>query len=81
MTGWYLSDDALNLSQWAFPAVTIPADGYIVVFATKKNRAVAGSELHTNFKLSSGGSHWGPSLIHTQLKSLTIRMDYLSRLR
>lgn len=57
MTGWYLTDDSLNLTQWAFPAVTIPADGYLVVFATKKNRTVAGSELHTNFKLSSGGEY------------------------
>jgi len=27
------------------------------VFASDKNRAIAGSELHTNFKLTAGGEH------------------------
>ncbi len=55
LNGWHLSDDAGNLTQWTLPVVTIPTKGYLVIFASNKNRAIAGSELHTNFKLSSGG--------------------------
>lgn len=47
--GWTLSDLG---TEWTFPNVTIAADEYLIVFASDKNRAIAGSELHTNFKLS-----------------------------
>ncbi|MEX0330665.1 MAG: lamin tail domain-containing protein [Puniceicoccaceae bacterium] len=57
LDGWYLTDDPLNLTRWRLPQVTIPAKGYLVVFASGKDRAVAGSQLHTNFKLSSGGEY------------------------
>ena len=57
--GYFLSDDAGDLKKWAFPDVSIPAGGYIVVFASGKERAVAGSQLHTNFSLSAGGEFLG----------------------
>ncbi|MEZ5304751.1 MAG: lamin tail domain-containing protein [Verrucomicrobiales bacterium] len=54
--GWSLTDRADNLTQWAFPEGTnLAAGGYLVVFASNKNRAVAGAELHTNFRLAGGG--------------------------
>lgn len=59
LAGWTLTDNAALPAQWAFPAVSLPAGGYLVVFASGKDRAVAGSELHTNFKLSSGGEYLG----------------------
>lgn len=49
LDGWVLQDGA---ASWTFPATPIPAGGYVIVFASDKDRAVAGSELHTNFKLS-----------------------------
>ncbi|MDB4354239.1 lamin tail domain-containing protein, partial [Akkermansiaceae bacterium] len=56
LSGWHLSDDPTNRLKWAFPAGTsIPAGGYLVVFASKKDRAVAGETLHTNFKLDADG--------------------------
>ncbi|MCA9215621.1 MAG: lamin tail domain-containing protein, partial [Planctomycetales bacterium] len=55
LNGWHLSDKESDLSKWTFPNVTIPANGYLVVFASGDNVAVAGSELHTNFKLSESG--------------------------
>jgi len=55
LTGWHLTDDATNLVQWTFPSTNIEAKGYLVVFASGKNRSVAGVELHTNFKLSADG--------------------------
>ena len=57
LSGWSLTDDATMLGKWHFPAVTIAADGYLTVFASGKNRSVAGSELHTNFQLNSDGEY------------------------
>ncbi len=55
LTNWYLTDSASNRLKWRFPATTIPANGYLVVYASSKNRAVAGQPLHTNFSLSADG--------------------------
>ena len=55
LSGWYLTDDLSDRTKWQFPSTTLPADGYLVVFASDKNRSVAGQELHTNFKLTSAG--------------------------
>lgn len=57
LTTFYLTDDETNLGKWAFPSIVMPADSYLVVFASSKNRANAGHELHTNFKLSAGGEY------------------------
>ncbi len=56
--GYHLTDDAEELDSWQFPAGTVlPADGYIIVFASDKNRDLAGGEQHTNFKLNNGGEY------------------------
>jgi hypothetical protein len=57
LTGWFLTDDAVDLNKWQFPATSLAPGGYLVVFASNKDRAIAGSELHTNFKLSSDGEY------------------------
>lgn len=57
LNGWYLTDRDDELRQWMLPNVTIEAKGFLVVFASNKNRAIAGSELHCNFKLSSSGEY------------------------
>jgi hypothetical protein len=55
LTGFYLSDDPLNLMSWAFPAATsIPANGYILIWADNDVNQVG---LHANFKLSAGGDY------------------------
>ncbi len=59
LDGWSLTDDPLVVAKWVFPAVTLPPGGYLVVFASGKNRAVAGSELHTNFRLDGDGEYLG----------------------
>src|SRR5882672_5943556 len=53
LDGWFLSDDPADLNKWRFPATNLVANGYLVVFASGKNRAVAGLELHTSFSLSA----------------------------
>ncbi len=56
IAGWYLTDDLADLTKWQFPANTvIDAGAHLVVFASDKDRAVSGSELHTNFRLSGDG--------------------------
>ncbi len=55
LNGWYLTDDAQNLTKWRFPGVSLALGDFLIVFASGKNLAVAGQELHTNFELSSDG--------------------------
>ena len=57
LTGWYVTDDSNDLTRWAFPAVTLEAGGYLVVFASDKDRRDPGAELHTSFRLSGGGEY------------------------
>jgi len=55
LLNWSLTDDPARLGQWRFPAVNLPGNGYLIVFASGKDRAVAGGPLHTNFKLDGDG--------------------------
>lgn len=61
LDGWHLTDhadDPQSLMRWTFPeGVELPADGYLIVFASNKNRGDAGDELHTNFALNGDGEH------------------------
>jgi hypothetical protein len=59
--GWGLTDDPARPHQWVFPDVSLPAGGYLVVFASGKDRrpTTAGSRLHTNFKLGIEGEYLG----------------------
>ncbi len=55
LAGWTLSDDPLEPNKWAFPSVQVNAQDYLIVWASDKDRALAGSPLHANFKISSDG--------------------------
>ena len=55
LNGWFLTDDPGHNLKWRFPAVTIPARGYIVVFASGKNRTNPNAPLHTDFRLNKEG--------------------------
>ncbi|MGB0386056.1 MAG: lamin tail domain-containing protein [Ardenticatenaceae bacterium] len=57
LEGWYLTDDDDELTKWRFPSATLAPDSYLVVFASNKDRADAGSVLHTNFKIKSSGEY------------------------
>jgi hypothetical protein len=57
LDAWFLTDDADELDKWTFPAVTIPTKGYLVVFASDKDRTNVVSRLHTNFKLAGDGEY------------------------
>lgn len=73
INGYYLTDDPLNLTKWRLPDVTIGANGFLVVFATGKNRAVAGSELHANFALGASGEYL--ALVHPDGQTVVSSFD------
>lgn len=52
LTGYTLSDSS---ATWVFPQCTIEAKGYLLVWASDKNKIAKDSQLHTNFKLSASG--------------------------
>jgi sugar lactone lactonase YvrE len=56
---WVLTDDASNPTKWRFPAITIPAGGYLVVYASSNDLTDPTKELHTNFGLSADGEYLG----------------------
>lgn len=54
LSGYYLSDDAEDLTKWVFPSGTsIAADGYLIVWADQDGLTQLG--LHADFKLSASG--------------------------
>ncbi len=55
LEGYFLTDDAKQLNQWAFPAVTIGPRRFLVVYCSGKDRRDPLSQLHANFKLNNGG--------------------------
>ena len=55
--GFQLTDDPLHLDKWPIPASMLPAGGYLVIFASGKNRTGNGSPWHTNFSLKSSGEY------------------------
>ena len=55
LEGRYLTDDADDLTKWELPALTLSSGGFLIVFASGKDRDDPGAELHTNFKLSGAG--------------------------
>jgi hypothetical protein len=53
LTGYGLSDNPADPFRWTFPATTLEASGYLLVWASGKDRS--GSALHTPFALSRDG--------------------------
>ncbi len=55
LTGMFLSDDDKKLNKWRFPQGTIPAKGFILIWASGKDKVGADGQLHTNFNISVDG--------------------------
>ena len=70
--GWHLTDDVDDLRKWRFPPTIVPPQGYLIVFASGKDRAITGSELHTNFCLDNEGEY----LALVQPDGLTVAWEY-----
>jgi hypothetical protein len=57
LSGWSLTDDRNLPRKWLFPVTKIDKFSYLIVFASGKDRRIAGKKLHTNFKLSGSGEY------------------------
>ena len=57
LNDYYLSDDPSLPTKWRLPNMNLAPGGFLMIFASGKDRAVAGSELHTNFSLQAGGEY------------------------
>jgi hypothetical protein len=57
LAGWALTDDPTHQQLWLFPATNLTAKGFLVVFASGKNRSVPGLPLHTDFSLKASGEY------------------------
>lgn len=56
LKGYFISDDEDWIGRWEIPDTTIAPGGFLLLFASGKDRStVGGSELHTNFRISSAG--------------------------
>ena len=56
--GWRLTDDPAHAVAWTLPdGTTLAPGGFLSVFASGKNRAVAGNELHASFRLDGDGEY------------------------
>lgn len=53
--GYGLSDSYGNPFKWIFPDTTIQPGAFMVIWASGKNRAVAGQPLHTSYSISAAG--------------------------
>ncbi|MGJ8697929.1 MAG: lamin tail domain-containing protein [Verrucomicrobiaceae bacterium] len=57
LDGFFLTDDAANLTKWNFPDVVIGANSYLVVFASGDDMTDPSGNPHTNFRLNNSGEY------------------------
>lgn len=54
LSGWAISDNTQERFRYRLPDVTIPADGYVLLFCDGENAHTRKSYIHTNFGLTAG---------------------------
>jgi hypothetical protein len=59
LTGFTLTDDPGEIDKWTFPATTLAAGEYLVLFAGTDADPSSGTDLYTGFGLSAGGEYLG----------------------
>jgi hypothetical protein len=70
LAGYFLTDDASELTLWAFPSHLLAPGARVLVFASGKHPLGPVGELHTNFRLNRGGEYLalvapdGTTLLH-----------------
>ena len=57
LSNWHLTDDPADPFKWTLPGLNFPPGGYMVIFASAKDRTNPLDELHTNFKLNVDGEY------------------------
>lgn len=83
LAGYFLTDDPSEPMQWAFPAMVLAPDEYLVVFASGKDRAKAGAPLHVNFELGNNGEYLalvgpGPLAVHAYAPAYPAQRENIS---
>lgn len=73
--GWHLTDDFRTPRKWTFPPLNLEPGGFVVVFASGKNRTNRTTDLHTNFRLSPKGEY----LALIMPDGLTVAHEYLPK--
>ena len=58
LQGLSLTDDFSSPSKWIFPSIEAPAHGFLLIWASGKDRRIS-SNFHTNFKLDKSGEEIG----------------------
>ena len=54
---WVLTDNANAPGKWRFPAVALPPNAFLVVYASGRDLRRPGRELHTSFRLDATGEY------------------------
>ena len=69
--GHFLTDNPDNLTKWRIPdGTSLQPRGFLVIFASGKDRAIPGQQLHTSFGLDNSGEYLalvspdGVSILH-----------------
>lgn len=57
LSGWALTDSITGTPKWTFPSTNIAAKGFLVVFASGKDRKIPGAPLHTDFGIRAAGEY------------------------
>ncbi|RYD73029.1 MAG: hypothetical protein EOP84_22185, partial [Verrucomicrobiaceae bacterium] len=59
LSGWHLTDNPLVPAKWTFPSgVVLPAQGFVRLWASGKNRLADPARLHTNFALGKAAGSY-----------------------
>ena len=69
LDGYFLTDDANDLTKWRFPAVTVGAGAFRLVWASGADQTNPLAPLHTNFRLSTEGEYLALVDPHTNVIS------------
>jgi hypothetical protein len=75
LNGYYLTDDPANPVKWQLPEVTFNAEGYVIVFASGKDRRDPAAELHTSFKLDASS---GAYLALVKPDGITVASEFVN---
>lgn len=54
LSGWAISDNTQERFRYRLPDVTVPADGYVLLFCDGENSRTKNGYIHTNFGLTAG---------------------------
>ena len=57
LTGWFVTDDEADLTQWSLPSISLAPGEFLVLFASGKDRRDPSFNLHTNFELRASGEY------------------------